>query len=259
MSAWLALAVAAAVAVGLGAALWKSRRRSTALEQALTRATHNLEHLETAFARFAPENVVDRLAAGAREIRPERREVTVMFADLRGFTPLSERIDPAVIVPVLNDYFRRMSRVISEHHGHVSRIMGDGLMALFGALEPNAWHTPDAARAALAMREELRRYNDELQARALPALAFGVGLHRGEVVAAVVGSDHMMEFTVMGDVVNVAARIEALTRRLDADVLVTAAVRERLDERFKVREQPPSTVKGKSEPIVTWAIDAFEG
>jgi adenylate cyclase len=258
MSAWLAAAALAALAATLAAGLLVYRRRAAAVEQALTRASQNLEHLERAFGRFAPEMVVERLATGTREIRPERREVTVMFADLRGFTGLSERVDPAVLVPVLNEYFRRMNRVIREHHGHVSRIMGDGIMALFGALEHNAWQTSDAVHAALDMRAELARYNEELVARSLPPLAFGVGIHRGEVVAAVVGSDDMMEFTVMGDVVNVAARVEALTRTHDVEVLVTAAVRERLDARFRLREQPAAAVKGKSEPLVTWAVDAFE-
>lgn len=262
MSGWVLAAAATGAAAlfataFLATALWTSRRRASTLDRALGHATGNLEHLERAFGRFAPEHVVDRLAGGAREIPPERREVTIMFADLRGFTSLSERVDPGVIVPVLNDYFRRMSAVIREHHGHVARIMGDGLMALFGALETNAWHTSDAARAAVAMSAALAAYNTEVTARGLPPLEFGIGVHCGEVVTAVVGSDEMMEFTAMGDAVNVAARIEALTRTHGVEILITEAVRERLDERFILREQAAAQLKGKTEAMVTWALEGI--
>ncbi len=182
-----------------------------------------------------------------------------MFADLVGFTPLSERVDPAILVPILNDYFTRMSRVIRDHHGHVSRLMGDGLMALWGALAHNPWQSADSVRAALAMRAELVALNQELAARALPELAFGVGLHGGEALAAVVGSREMMEFTVMGDMVNTAARIEALTRTHQVDILITDAVRAGLDDRFELRDLPPSPLKGKSEPIRTAAVIGLRG
>ncbi|HVU51708.1 MAG TPA: adenylate/guanylate cyclase domain-containing protein [Polyangia bacterium] len=256
-AAWVALGAALGAACVLAAALVRARRRAGKLERALTRAGDDLERLERAFGRFAPEDVVEKLGQGAKEIAPERREVTVMFADLVGFTPLSERVDPAALVPVLNDYFRRMSRVIRDHHGHVSRIMGDGLMALFGALVPNTWQSADAVRAALAMRAALEGLNVEIEQRGLPRLRFGVGLNRGEVVAAVVGSDQLMEFTVLGDAVNLAARVEGLTRGHGVDILVTEAVRARLDERFELRELPPAEVKGKSEPVRTWAVVSF--
>ncbi|HET6284659.1 MAG TPA: adenylate/guanylate cyclase domain-containing protein [Polyangia bacterium] len=255
----LALGLTIATALVLSLALFRAVQRERKLERAMERANSDLEHLERAFTRFAPEDVVERLGQGATEIAPERREVTVMFADLVGFTGLSERVDPGVLVPVLNDYFSRMSSIIREHHGHVSRIMGDGLMALFGALEGNTWQTADAVRAALAMRAELQALNRDLEARALPPLAFGVGVHRGEVLTAVLGSREMMEFTVMGDVVNIAARVEGLTRQHQVDILVTDEVRERLDERFGLRELPAVPVKGKSEPIRTWTVVDFQG
>jgi class 3 adenylate cyclase len=254
---WVALGVAVAAGVILSLALGYARRRVGKLERAMSRAAEDLERLERAFGRFAPEDVVEKLGQGAKEIAPERREVTIMFADLVGFTPMSERVDPGALIPVLNDYFRRMSRVIREHHGHVSRIMGDGLMALFGALVPNSWQSADAVRAALAMRAALEELNVEIEKRGLPRLRFGVGLNRGDVVAAVVGSDQLMEFTVMGDAVNLAARVEGLTRAHGVDILVTDPVRDRLDDRFELRELPPTEVKGKTEPVRTWAVIAF--
>ena len=258
MSGWILAAAAALVAIALILVVVARTRRVRALEEALAQTTDNLEHLEQSFSRFAPQGVVEMLSGGARKIEPTRRDVTVMFTDIVGFTGLSESIDPGVLVPILNDYFRRMTRVIREHHGHVSRIMGDGLMALFGSLDTNPWQSADAVRAALAMRDALAKLNQELVEKGQSELRIGIGLHRGDCVAAVIGSQDMMEFTVMGDPVNIAARVESLTRTHGVDILVTDAIREQLDARFVLKEMPPALVKGKTEPVSTWAVETFD-
>ncbi len=107
---------------------------------------------------------------------------------------------------------------------------------------------------ALEMRAALDRYNHELRGRGLPELAFGIGIHYGAVVSGLIGSDDLLEFTVIGDIVNVASRVEGLTRLLDGDILVTEAVREKLDSRYELRDMPPTRVKGKSRPIATFAV-----
>jgi adenylate cyclase len=159
---------------------------------------------------------------------------------------------------MLNGYFRAMNGALTEHHGHLSRLMGDGLMALFGAFDHNPWQAADAVRAALAMRVALEKYNGELAGRGLPRLAFGVGINLGRAVAGVMGSDHLTEFTVIGDAVNLAARVEGLTRKHGVDILVTEEVRQALDHRFTVRPMPPAAVKGKTEPVVTFAVESFD-
>jgi adenylate cyclase len=136
--------------------------------------------------------------------------------------------------------------------------MGDGIMSVFGALERNPWHVQDAVEAALAMRGSLALYNESLQRRGLPELAFGVGIHCGAVIAGLVGSRSMQEFTVLGDVVNVASRVEALTRRLGGDILVTDEVRSVLGDRFLMTAMPPADLKGKSRPVLTWAVRAVQ-
>ena len=252
------LGAAGAITIVAFAMALRSSRRANTLAAAVSQSRRELEHLERAFARFAPDGVVERIAGGATEIVPVRRVVTVLFADLVGFTRLSEQLDPAVMVTVLNGYFRAMSQAIAEQHGHVSRIMGDGLMALFGAFEDNPWQAADAVRAALGMRAALVAYNAKLAERKLPELALGVGVHCGDVVAGVIGSSEMMEFTVLGDPVNIAARVEALTRTHAVDILVTEDVRRRLDDRFVLRAMPPALVKGKSEPIGTFAVERLD-
>jgi class 3 adenylate cyclase len=177
-----------------------------------------------------------------------------MFTDIRDFTRISEKQDPAVVIEVLNGYFGEMSRVIRSHHGHVTRIMGDGIMSVFGALEQNPWHALDAVEAAVDMKRALHQYNERLRTRSFPELRFGIGIHCGPVVAGVVGSEELLEFTVMGDVVNVASRIEGLTRQFDSDILITKEVRGRIGDRFELLEMQPVHLKGKSNSIATWAL-----
>src|SRR5262249_9751130 len=151
-------------------------------------------------------------------------------------------------VNILNGYFQAMTEAITMHHGRVTQFIGDGLLALFGALEPDPWQAQDAVKAALDMRRALARYNEDLAARGFPALAFGVGIHSGEVVAGVMGNRSLSSFTVVGDTVNTAARVEQLTRNHGVDVLITEPVRSKLDGRYTVRELPAALVKGKEQP-----------
>jgi class 3 adenylate cyclase len=244
----------------IGVLVVRIRRLGAEVERhqtALGRSVEQLEHIERSFQNFAPLDVVERIAQGDVAGESTHRVVTVLFADLKGFTPLSEKIEPAVMVDMLNGYFRAMNGALVAHHGHLARLMGDGLMALFGAMENNQWQAADAVKAALAMREALARYNELLVSKGLPALSFGVGIHTGDVVAGVMGSDRLMEFTVIGDPVNLAARVEGLTRVHNVDILVTHEVKQALDPRFVLRAMPPTHVKGKSEPVTTYAVESF--
>jgi adenylate cyclase len=260
MTIALGIALAGVVAALAALTVYARRLRGEVVRHrtALARSVERLEHIEQSFQRFAPLDVVEQFAQGANAAEPAHRNVTIMFADLKGFTPMSERIQPAEMVEMLNGYFRAMNRALVAHHGHLSRLMGDGLMALFGALEKNPWQTADAVKAALAMREALAAYNRELEGRGLAKLEFGIGIHTGDVVAGVMGSDRFMEFTVIGDPVNLAARVEALTRVHQVDILVTEAVQKTLDPRFVMRPMPPVAVKGKTEPVATFAIESFD-
>jgi len=250
----LPLAASLLATGALAAVVSSLKRKNAILGRRLEQSVQELERLQRSFARFAPAALVERIVSDGLLSGGERREVTVLFADIRGFTQLSEGLDPGVVVEMLNGYFLQMCTTIRSHHGHVTRLMGDGIMSVFGALERNPWHVQDAVEAALAMRAALGRYNETLLARGLPQLGFGIGIHCGMVVAGLVGSDEFQEFTVMGDAVNVASRVEALTREFQADILVTDEVRSRLGERFLMSPQPAVAIKGKSLPIVTWSV-----
>ena len=148
-----------------------------------------------------------------------------------------------------------MSEAITDHHGRVTEFIGDGLLALFGALETNPWQAQDAVQGALAMRTALVRYNEDLRRRNHPQLQFGIGIHQGEVLAGIMGNSELSKFGVVGDTINVAARVEALTRNHKVDLLITDEVREALKDRYRLKAMPPALVKGKSAPIVTYWVE----
>jgi adenylate cyclase len=142
----------------------------------------DLQHLQAACSRLAPAGVVQRLVAdgvGRGADVPERKVVTALFADVVGYTALSEQLDPAVLARVLNGYFPACERRRPRARGHVSTYLGDGILAYFGALQPNPWQCDDAVRAALDMRAAIRDYNLELAKEGLPPLTIGIGIHRG--------------------------------------------------------------------------------
>jgi adenylate cyclase len=250
----------ALIVAGLGllaillAELYRQRRRTQALLSQLETAAAELQQLQEACSRLAPAGVVQRLIVDRADASAERKVVTALFADLVGYTAMSERLEPAALARVLNGYFQRMSDAIHEHRGHVSTFLGDGILAFFGALQPNPWQCDDAVRAALAMRAAIRDYNEELAREGLPPLAVGIGIHRGPGLAGLVGSRERMEYAFVGPTVNLAARVQGLTRIHKVDILVTEALREHLDPRFVLEPMAPEPVKGVEEPVVTYAV-----
>jgi adenylate cyclase len=253
------LTVAVALLAAAAVIVWRLQGERRRLRQRLETAAAELQHLQTSFSRFAPGAVVERIVGGGHASEAERKQVTVLFADLIAFTALSEALGPEVLVAVLNEYFVRMSRVIGAHRGHVGKFIGDGLMALFGALEPNPWQANDAVSAALAMQDALAAYNAELASRNLPALRLGIGIHCGPVIAGVIGSHELLEFTVIGRTVNLAARVERLTRVHQASILITGAVRAELDPRYVLEELAAQPVRGVAQPVVTYAVRGLAG
>ena len=255
---WIGIAAASILANAvLAISLARMRKRNELLAIAREKATLDLQNLQQAFHQFAPQRVVEEVIKRGASTSGEIREVTVLFADIVEFTALSETLNPETLVRMLNGYFGAATTAVTHHGGHVAKFIGDGVMAIFGVPESNVWHSLDAVIAALSMREAIARYNQELREQGLPPLDVRIGVHKGNVVAGVVGSSENLEYTVIGDVVNTAARIESLTRKHGVGILISADVRPALDSRFKVRELPPEYVKGKTDPVVTFAVEAF--
>jgi adenylate cyclase len=240
-------------------ALIGQRRKCVVLEAHLQSAECALEHLQETCSQFAPAGVVQRLVVErpTEESSPvaERKVVTALFADIVGYTSLSERLEPAALARLLDGYFQRTSDAIREYRGHVSTFLGDGVLAYFGALQPNPWQSDDAVSAALAIREAIRAYNEELRRDGLPELAVGVGIHRGPGLVGLIGSRERKEYGFVGRTVNVAARVQSLTRIHGVDILITDAIRVQLDSRFQLRALPAERVSGIAEPLVTYGVD----
>ena len=230
------------------------KKKNKELEKLLSHTNEKLEDLQVNFGQFAPKEVIEQLTDAEGMYKPSMRNVTVLFADLKGFTQMCGQLDPTVVVSILNGYFRVMTKAIIENHGRVTELMGDGILALFGALVNNPWHVQDAVNGALAMRKALEDYNAELKGKSLPELSFGIGIHQGEVLAGVMGNYELSKFAVVGDAINVASRIEGLTRELGVDLLISKTVREKLDDRYEIQEMKPKTIKGKNDPVVTFHV-----
>lgn len=232
----------------------RQRQRIRKLESQVGTAAAELQNLQESCARLAPGDLVDRMLTEGPGATAETREVTALFVDLVGFTALGESLPPGELLRVLNGYIDHMSAAIEDHCGHVSTYLGDGILAYFGALEPNPWQCNDAAEAALAMRDALAEYNETLRKEGLPQLAMGIGLHRGSGLVGMIGTPERAEFAFVGRTVNIAARVQGLTRGQDADILLTDAVRSKLAPKFQIEPLAPARVKGVSVPLATFAL-----
>jgi adenylate cyclase len=207
------------------------------------------------FGRFVDPRVVQSLVASgelSRDRKPEAREITILFSDIRGFTSLSETRSPEQVVHLLNRYFTRQVEVIFRHGGTLDKFIGDAVMAFWNAPTPSPGHAPSAVAAALDMVLALDAFKRELAAgdEGLGDFDIGIGLHTGPAVVGLLGSDTRMEYTAIGDAVNLASRIEGATKGV-ARVLVSGATREacRDSGRFTFIPRGQFHVKGREQPV----------
>ena len=182
-----------------------------------------------------------------------RREMSVLFSDIRGFTSVTERGEPDALVAQLNEYFSRMVEVVFHHQGTVDKFVGDMVMALFGAPVEDPSHAEHAVAAAVQMVAELGDLNRRWAEEGRPQLDIGIGVNSGEMIAGNIGSSSIMSYTVIGDNVNLGARLESLNKDFGTRIIISDATRLRLDGPYTYRPLGSVVVKGKSRPV-----DVFE-
>jgi class 3 adenylate cyclase len=221
---------------------------------ALTRAFNRMvsglqerERLREAFGTFVDPELAERVAREGTDLRGEEVDVSILFLDVRGFTTFAERTPARDVVARLNELYEVVVPIILANGGHANKFIGDGLLAVFGAPERHADHADRAVAAAIEIAARVRERHGE-------DLRVGLGVNSGPVVVGTIGGGGRLDFTVIGDVVNTAARVESATRDTGDDVLITGATRRRLKRRPDGwTERPPIPLKGKAETIELYA------
>ncbi|MBI5500381.1 MAG: HAMP domain-containing protein [Deltaproteobacteria bacterium] len=255
----------------LGARLDLDRRDEFGLLSAhfnrMAKGLEEREFIRETFGRYVSPEVAATLLAdrGAVPLGGEEREVTVLFSDLRGYSTISEKLAPAQVVALLNGYLTAINEVIDAHQGCVIEYLGDGVLAVFGAPNRLDGHPEKAVRCALAMRERLERFNREAEASGvakawrdagLPELEARIGIHTGLVVAGSLGSPSRMKYGVIGDNVNIAARLEALNKGLETSILASGDVVRLLPEELRsaAADHGEHAVKGRARPVHVYSF-----
>ena len=240
-----------------GGMAWLLRRESIRGAQETVRKIE-AERRQAHYRKYLSANVADFVMTnpGAMALGGQRTSATVVFVDIRDFTPFSEGMPPEVVVDVLNRVFSVLVEIVFRHGGTLDKFLGDGLMAVFGV--PKAMDDPqgEAVAAALEMLKGVQRLNDARVAGDHP-LRIGVGIAHGDVVAGNVGSTERMEFTVIGDTVNYASRLQGLCKDFHQDVVISEAVRDAVGSRYDLIPMPKVRIKGKSGEPNTWAVMAM--
>ncbi|HET9789176.1 MAG TPA: adenylate/guanylate cyclase domain-containing protein, partial [Pyrinomonadaceae bacterium] len=230
----------------------------TAIAVENARAHERLAREEVAranYSRFLPEYVVKQMLDNPDSFKlgGVNQTITVLFADIRGFTRLSEHAPPEKIVSLLNRYFSAMTDIIFAHGGTLDKYLGDGLMALFGAPTTTPEDASNALNAAVAMQRRIIGINQELREEGLGEIGVGIGLHTGEVTVGYIGSERRSEYTAIGDAVNTAARLESNAQ--GGEILISEATSKAAGSRYKLKAREPITVKNREQPVPLFEVD----
>lgn len=209
--------------------------------------------------RFLPQEIADRITGDSLETlrRGRRQNVAVMFVDIRGFTQLSETMNPEALSPFITEFRRRMARSAIASSGTIDKFIGDAAMVVFGMIESKDDDAANAVHCATLILEELKDWNAIRSARGEAAVAVGIGIHYGEVFCGVMGDDTRLEYSVLGDTVNVAARLQELSKQFDRTIVIseaTLSVAGGMADKLAWRQLPHSTVRGRSGEVTLYGL-----
>ena len=214
------------------------------------------KEIKMAFSKYVSKDVVEEILKneGAIELRGKKYFMSVYFSDIRGFTSFSEKMDPVELSELLNKYFTPMSEVITRHQGTIDKYIGDAIMAMFGAPINYKDHARQACNAALGCIAQLEKLNSDFALRNWPKIKIGIGINSGYMNAGNIGSETIQNYTVIGDSVNLASRLESLTKEHEVQIIISEFTYEIVKAHFNCRELGKVSVKGKLEPVTIYEL-----
>jgi adenylate cyclase len=239
---------------------WRSNDEFSRLATAINEMVVGLrqrENLKLTLVRYVSREVADEILASGKmaELKSERRKITVLFADVRGFTSLSESLSPEEVVGLLNEYFDKMIDAIFRYKGTLNKFLGDGFMAIFGAPADDPYQEEHAICAALEMQQSVRELREKFQRFRALDFQIGIGINTGVAVVGNIGCTQHMEYTAIGDTVNTASRLETKTRELNVNTLVTEYTYVAVRNRFRFKKADVFQVKGKAESVQAFSVE----
>ncbi|MBN1532205.1 MAG: adenylate/guanylate cyclase domain-containing protein [Spirochaetes bacterium] len=221
---------------------------------AMGRGLEEREKLKETFGKFVNKEIAERVLKGEIKLGGERVDAAIFFSDIRSFTAISEKLQPEEVVEFLNQYMTRMVNCVNRTFGVVDKYIGDAIMAVWGAPISKGNDTENAINGALMMRKELMEFNKGRGGEKKPIIKIGCGINSGPVLAGQIGSEDRMEYTVIGDTVNLASRIESLNKPFGTDILISSDSYGQVRNIYRVEPMQKIKVKGKTEPQQIYAV-----
>lgn len=212
------------------------------------------DFIKETFGKYVAQEVRDEVLSGRIPLDGEMKEVSILFADLRDFTPMTESSDPKLVVRMMNSYFKEMAEAIQEQGGLVLQFLGDEIYAVFGAPVSRPDHPLRAVRAGLEMGRRLGDLNKRFTEKNWPILRHGIGIHTGEALAANIGSPDRLSYLLVGDTVNLASRLQGLTRSMGTEMILSKSTLLRLEDQTRFKKLDETKVKGRSEPVEIYTV-----
>jgi len=234
-----------------------SGRLSASLNE-MANGLQERDHVKEVFGRYIATQVSDKILKGQVNLGGESKRISILFSDIRNFTGMSEAMTPQQVVAFLNDYFSEMVDAVFENGGVLDKFIGDGLMAVFGALdEPD--HEKHAVQTALRMKALLGKINGTRGMHGLPPIAIGVGIHTDEVIVGNIGSRKRLEYTVVGDGVNTSSRLQGLNKEFGTTILISETTHAAVRDDFECRQMPEAQLRGKSKNLLFYEVVSAKG
>jgi adenylate cyclase len=228
---------------------------------AMAKGLHERDTIKRAFSGYISRQVLETIMEKGEvpALKGERRRITVLFADIRGFTTISEGMTPEEVVEVLNEFFDRMVEVLMRHKGTIDKFLGDGIMVIFGAPVDDPYQEQNAVMAAIEMQKELHNLCTAWETKGRQPIRMGIGINSGPAIVGNIGSEDHMEYTAIGDTVNLASRLESATKELGLEIAVCEQTYAAVRPLFQWKPAGTIAIRGRTEPVRAYSVEGTNG